>query len=95
LKLKPESFAIYWLLNRDSVPNAQWIALQMEDTFKLYPHWHTSAAQERAVRIALYSVLLKENQEARKEGREAKETNAITGVVEQIMRIASRAGNGG
>ncbi len=94
LDLKPESFAIYWLLNRDGVPNAEWIARRMEDTFQKYPHWHTFSAQERDVRIALYGVLLQENSQARKEGRETRETSELTAVVEQIMKIAGRAGNG-
>jgi type I restriction enzyme R subunit len=92
MNLMPESFAIYWLLNRDAVPNAEWIAREMENCIKRYPHWRTSAAQERDVRIALYGVLLKENQQAKKEGRKTKETGEITTYVEKVMRIAERAG---
>jgi type I restriction enzyme R subunit len=92
MNLKPESFAIYWLLNRDATPNAEWIARQMEDVFKNYPHWHTSDAQERDVRRALYGVLLKENAQAKKEGRETKEIGELTALVEQIMKISGRAG---
>jgi hypothetical protein len=74
LNLKPESFAIYWLLEPGCGPNAEWIARQMEDTFNKYPHWRYSTAQERDVRIALYGVLLKEYNQAKEEGRETKET---------------------
>jgi len=92
MNLKPESFAIYWLLNRDSIPDAEWIARRMEDTFKKYPHWRTSSAQEREVKIALYGVLLADNDKAQKEGRDVKETSELTAIVEQIMKIAGRAG---
>jgi type I restriction enzyme R subunit len=92
MNLRPESFAIYWLLNRDAMPNAEWIARQMEDTFKKYPHWRFSSAQERDVRIALYGVLLKENAQAKKDGGGVKETSEITALVGQIMKIAGRAG---
>jgi hypothetical protein len=45
------------------------------------------------VRIALYGVLLRENTQAAKEGREGRETGVLTAQVEQIMRIAGRAGD--
>jgi L-lactate permease len=74
---------------------AEWIARQMEDTFKKYPHQHASSAQERDVRIALYGVLLKENTQAKEEGRETKEIGELTALVDQIMKIAGRAGEDG
>jgi type I restriction enzyme, R subunit len=94
LNLKPEAFAIYWMLNRDAMDNAEWIARQMEDTFNKFPHWRFSDAQARQVRIALYSVLLKENQQAEKKSGGTKETTEITALVDQIMKIAGRAGEG-
>jgi type I restriction enzyme R subunit len=93
MNLKPESFALYWLLNRDSVPNAEWIARRMEDTFNKYPHWRISSAQERDVKIALYRVLIDENVIAKGEGREMKDAKELTGIVDQIMKVAGRAGD--
>jgi type I restriction enzyme R subunit len=92
MNLRPESFAIYWLLNRDATPNAEWIARQMEYVFKNYPHWHTSEARERDVRRAFNGVLLKENAQANKEARETKEIGELTALVEQIMKIYGQAG---
>ncbi len=92
LNLKPESFAIYWLMQRDAVPNAEWIARQMEDTFHKYPHWRIVPAQERDVRAALYGVLLKEMDLNQPEDKKIKEIARLNETVQQIMRIASRAG---
>jgi type I restriction enzyme R subunit len=92
MNLKPESFAIYWLLNRDLTPNAEWIARRMEDVFNKFPYWRTNNAQEREVKIALIGVLLNENTQAKKDGREVKDTKDLVVLVDQIMRIAGRAG---
>lgn len=92
MNMKPESFAIYWLLNRDSVPNAEWIARQMEDTFNRYPHWRTGAAQEREVRIALTGVLLRENQLTNTNEHRVVDAPGIVELVDKIMKIAGRAG---
>ena len=90
--LKPASFAVYWLLNQEGVHAAEDIAHEMEKTFNEYPHFRVSAAQERDVRIALYRVLLKDWVKAKKESRGTKETNELTLLVEQIMKVAGRAG---
>jgi type I restriction enzyme R subunit len=92
MNLRPESFAIYWLLNRDAVPNAEWIAREMEDCIKRYPHWRTSAAQEREIRRALTGVLLKEWGKKKPEGMKEIDTLEIVEMVEKIMKIAGRAG---
>ena len=90
--LKPASFAVYWLLNQEGVHSAEEIAHEMEKTFSEYPHFRVSAAQERDVRVALYRVLLKDLVKAEKESGGTKETNELTLLVEQIMRVAGRAG---
>lgn len=93
MNLKPESFAIYWLLQRDAAPNAEWIARQMEDTFSKFPHWRSSPTQEREARIALYGVLLHEASAGKEGGGKIREVKELTALVEQIMRIAGRAGD--
>ena len=90
--LKPASFSVYWLLNREGLPEAEEIARELETTFDEHPHWRVSAAQERDVRRALYRVLLKDRVKAKKESREIKETNKLTILVEQIIKVAGRAG---
>jgi len=92
MNLKPESFAIYWLLNRDAVPNAEWIARQMEDCFNRYPYWRSGAAQEREIRRALTGVLLREHTATDADGRKIMDAPGIVAMVEKIMKIAGRAG---
>ena len=92
--LKPAAFAVYWLLNREGMAKSEEKARDLETTFDEYPHWRVSAAQERDVRKALYRVLLQEKTEARKEGREEKTTTELTEMVEQIINVAGRAGEG-
>jgi len=90
--LKPASFAVYWLLNRQGLKKAEKIAREMETTFEEYPHFRVSAAQERDVRKALYGVLLKEWVKAKTRSGGTKETAELTTLVEQLMRVAGRAG---
>lgn len=93
--LNPSAFAVYWLLNHEGLANSEAIAREMETTFEEHPHWRVSAAQERDVRRALYRVLLQDRASAKKEGRAVKETNELTHLVDQIIRVASRAGDMG
>ena len=85
---------MYWLLNREELENSEEIARSLETTFDEHPHWQSSTAQNRDVRIALYGVLLKDRAKAKKDGRSTKETNELTALVEQIMKVAGRAGDG-
>lgn len=91
MSLKPASFAIYWLLNRDAVPNAEWIARQMEDVFSRYPYWRTGGAQKRDARIALIGLLLKELKSDTPGGKNIGDTQKLIAIVDQIMRIADSA----
>jgi len=90
--LKPASFAVYWLLNKEGLRGAEKIARDMETTFEEYPHFRVSAAQERDVRKALYGVLLKEWVKTKTRSGGTKETAELTTLVEQLMRVAGRAG---
>jgi type I restriction enzyme, R subunit len=89
--LKPASFAVYWLLNQEGLPQAETIARKMETTFDEFPHWRMSDAQERNVRRALYGVLLQNMRKLDGENQ-TKETSQLTILVEKIIRVAGRAG---
>jgi len=56
--LSPDSFAVYWLLDRKEVPHADEIARTAERAFAAHPHWKTSEAQDREVRRALVKALI-------------------------------------
>ena len=85
--LNPAAFAIYWMLNRESVPNAEQVAADMDAVFQKYPHWRQSGHQERDVLRELYGILLRARAEAIKDGRTAKEVNEITTLVNQIIKL--------
>jgi type I restriction enzyme R subunit len=86
-QLKPESFAVYWLLTKENFEDAEPIARKMEEVFDYHPHWHFASAQEREVRRSLYRVLL----QSQKENAIRMETTQLTALVEQILKVASRA----
>ena len=86
-QLKPESFAVYWLLSKENFEGAETTARKMEECFDSHPHWRISSAQERDVRRSLYRVLLRSqnNQDTKME------TPQLTALVEQILKVAGRA----
>lgn len=90
--LKPEGFAVFWLLEKEGVADAEAIARYTEAIFGKYPHWRTSSAQERDVRRGLYGVLLQSRMKARPQVRETPDIEGLNALVERIMRIARRAG---
>lgn len=97
LKLSGPAFAVYWILNREGVPDAQGAAQSMSVVFDGYPHWRVSERQSRAVRTELYKLLLPrwKNYAARSDpdaGRRAADVRDVTAVVSQIMAIVKRAG---
>jgi type I restriction enzyme R subunit len=57
-ELSPEAFAVFWYLQKDSVPKAKEIAQQVMAAFAQYPHWQTSTHQEQELRRALYKALI-------------------------------------
>ncbi len=85
--LNPAAFAIYWMLNRDNVPQAEQVAADMDAVFQKYPHWRQSGQQEREVLQKLIGILIRARAESIKDGRVAKEVNEITTLVNQIMKL--------
>jgi type I restriction enzyme R subunit len=57
-QLMPEAFAVYWLLKRDGIAQADAVAQAAGQAFAEYPHWHTSSHQEQGVRRKLYKALI-------------------------------------
>jgi type I restriction enzyme R subunit len=55
--LTPETFAVYWLLQRRGIQEAEQVAQNMAKAFELYPHWHRSDRHERHIRLELYKSL--------------------------------------
>jgi len=56
--LSPEAFAVFWLLRREGMAEAESSARQVEEAFERNPHWHWSSEQERGVRISIFKALL-------------------------------------
>lgn len=54
-----EAFAVFWILEQKGIPAepAENAAREMLKVFTEFPHWQTSEAQSREVRIKLYDVL--------------------------------------
>ena len=71
-ELSPEAFAVYWLLERDGVANAQDVAQAAAAAFEANPHWQDSSHQEQAVRKSLYKAMI---------------TAGIEGVVDLAQRL--------
>jgi len=57
-ELSPESFAVYWLLKKEGVTQADTVAKEAGKAFEKYPHWQTSSHQEQEVRKAFYKALI-------------------------------------
>jgi type I restriction enzyme R subunit len=94
MDMLPASFAVYWLLNREGISEAEPIARNMETTFEEFPHWQYSDAQERDVRRALWGVLLTEKSKSKSGRQTTEEIDEMKILVDQIMNIAGRTGNG-
>ncbi len=56
--LPAEAFTVFWLLQREGLPDPDAAAGAMAEAFAQYPHWAKSETQERGVRTALYKALL-------------------------------------
>jgi type I restriction enzyme, R subunit len=56
--LSAESFAVYWLLKKEGVDQAETVAKAAGEAFKQYPHWQTSSHQEQEVRKSFYKALI-------------------------------------
>jgi type I restriction enzyme R subunit len=57
-ELSPEAFAVYWLLDREGVVKAHYVAQAAADAFEEHPYWQTSTHQEQAVRKNLYKAMI-------------------------------------
>lgn len=79
--LSPESFAVYWLLKRDGVEQAQAVAQAASRAFEANPHWQTSSHQEQEVRKSFYKALI----DAGVEG--------VVDVAQNILKTLRRAGS--
>jgi type I restriction enzyme R subunit len=71
-ELTPEAFAVYWLLQRDGLPQAQDVAQAAATAVAENPHWQSSSHQEQTVRKSLYKALI---------------TAGVEGVVELAQRL--------
>jgi type I restriction enzyme R subunit len=78
--LQAEAFAVYWMLERDGIENAQEIGQAAAEAFKNHLHWQTSSHHEQEVRKALYKGLI----EAKVDG--------VVDVAQDIMRMLRRSG---
>lgn len=56
--LSPAGFAVYWVLKRSGMANADRVARDAEAALARYPHWPRSPEQERGLRTALYKSLI-------------------------------------
>ncbi|MGH9429164.1 MAG: type I restriction enzyme subunit R domain-containing protein, partial [Terriglobia bacterium] len=57
-ELSAESFAVYWLLKKEGVEQADTVAKAAADAFAQYPHWQVSSHQEQEVRKSFYKALI-------------------------------------
>jgi type I restriction enzyme R subunit len=57
-KRSAESFAVYWLLKKEGIAEAETVANAAAEAFERYPHWQTSSHQEQEVRKAFYKALI-------------------------------------
>jgi hypothetical protein len=53
-----EGFAVFWLLGRQGIGDAEQVARSTSQAFERNPQWRRRPDQERAVRTALYKALL-------------------------------------
>lgn len=78
-ELSPEAFAVYWMLKRDGVAEAQKVAQSAAQAFDEHPHWETSSHHEQGVRRSLYKALI-----------DAK-IDSVVECAQNIMRMLRRA----
>ncbi|MBX6773066.1 MAG: HsdR family type I site-specific deoxyribonuclease [Chloroflexi bacterium] len=81
MAISPEGFAVFWLLRGAGVAEPTVAAREAATAFEQYPHWRTSSAQERDLRIALIQVLFKARVEVQK----------VTEFVDSILTVLRRA----
>ena len=90
--LTPTAYAVFHLMNRDDIPDAEGLAREMEASFEKYPHWRSSEGQERDVRKEIWKALILARSKEKEGSRTMKdEIDELKGLVDQIMRVAERA----
>jgi type I restriction enzyme R subunit len=77
--LSPEAFAVFWLLQREEVGDAENVARAAGQAFAAYPHWQTSTHQEQEVRKAFYKALINAGAEG------------VVDLAQKILRMLRRA----
>ena len=80
LNLDPESFAIFWTLQREGVPNAQDVALKIAGALRKHPHWKTAKHQEADLRREMNKILI----------RAGVKVEQVTSLVERVLRMLGR-----
>lgn len=79
-RLSPEAFAVYWLLKKEGVKEAQRVAESVGKAFDQHPHWQTSSHQEQEVRRSLYKAFI-----------DAGVKEAVVETAQGIMRMLRKA----
>ncbi len=78
-RLTPEAFAVFYVLKLEGVGDPLRAAQTIEGAFTRYPHWHTSEAQDREVRKAIFKALIDAGVEA------------VAKVADRVMTLLRRA----
>jgi type I restriction enzyme R subunit len=92
MDLTPSAYAVYHLMDRSGVPEAEALAREMEATFEKYPHWRISDHQQMDVRREIWKPLLLARSKEKEGTRLTREEiDDLNGLVDQIMRVAERA----
>lgn len=81
----PAAFTVYWLLRRNGIARAEEVANRMAVVFGQFPYWQTSDAQGRAVRQALYKVLLEIL------GAAPRGATSLRSLVDQVLTLAGQS----
>jgi type I restriction enzyme R subunit len=78
--LNLEAFAIFWMLNRMTLPHADVVANAMDMEFRENPYWRQSPQQERQIRLRFYSSLIAAGVDQAK----------LTEVVDSVLNVLRR-----
>lgn len=78
--LDPESFAVFWMLQREGITGAQDVALNIAGALRAHPHWMTTSQQERDLRREVSRTLL----------QAGAKVEQVSGLVERLLRMLRR-----
>ncbi|HOR93676.1 MAG TPA: HsdR family type I site-specific deoxyribonuclease [Spirochaetota bacterium] len=82
--MSSEIFTIYWILNKEKMPDAETLANDLQEVFAKYPHWHRSEGHEREIRNALYQAIFKGG---------IQDTKRVSDIVQNIINILKKKDN--